>query len=295
MIGFLYVARCFGIVPFLKIENKKLVVTNWTLRISLFVQSSMAIMYFIYVLHQDKMRYLLFNKRRRSFNPNDANDVRYMFTCIVTAVSFAADIINIFHIVLVSQKSHKLINLLLQKFLTIDKTISPIPKSKDVFFIVLTTSVFVAKTIFLFSRYDRFQISFNIGARFIYGMTLVTEQLISLTCVDMKSRYGKLHSLLKTRAGCCDLEEVRALHSTYSSLREAHSLFAGHVRKFLLSNISQMVLLIVNGILSVFVICLISKQQKSLSWCASNGIFATDCIWRLCFLVYNCGALQTEA
>lgn len=297
MIAFLYLARLFGIVPFLKIEKSKLVATKWTLRTSLFVQSVMAMLYLIHILRQDKIKYLLYNKQR-SFNSNDADDVRYTFTCIITTANFSADLINIFLIILLSQKTHKLINTLLQKFLTLDKEISHHSKSKAGFFVILTASVYIAKTYFLFSRYDHFRISVNIGARFIYGMILTTEQLISLTCMEINSRYNKLHSLLKTMTGCCSLEEVRALHTSYYSLREAHSLFAWHVRKFLLTDISQMLMLIMNGILSVFVICLVTnegEEQKSFGWCASNGIFAADCIWRMCFLVRNCSALQTEA
>jgi hypothetical protein len=182
---------------------------------------------------------------------------------------------------------------------TIDEKMSPRrPKSKSAIFVILAASVYIPKTYFLFSRYDHFRISFNVGARYIYGMIFITELLISLTCMEIKSRYTELHLLLKTRTGNCNLEEVRALHTTYSSLRDGHSLFAWHVGKFLLTDISQMVMLIMNGILSVFVNCLITKEGgelKSFSWCTTHGIFATDCIWRMCFLVLSCGALQTEA
>jgi hypothetical protein len=293
MIAYLYMARLFGIVPFLKIEENKLVATNWASKTSLFVQSFMAVLYLVYILNEEKIKYLMFDKYS---NSNDADDVRYMFTCIVFALHFAGDLINICIIVLMSQKTLKLFNTLLHKFSTIDENISPCPKSKAGFFVILAASVFIAKTYYLFSRYDHFRISFNIGVRFTYGMNLVTELLISLTCMEIKSRYTKLHSLLKTSTGNCNLEEVRALHTAYSSLRDGHALFAWHVGKFLLTDISQMVMLITNGILSVYVICLTKEggEQKSVTWCASNGIFATDCIWRMCFLVYNCGALQTE-
>jgi hypothetical protein len=51
-----------------------------------------------------------------------------------------------------------------------------------------------------------------------------------------------------------------------------------------------------NGILSVYVICLTKEDgEQSFGWCASNGIFAADCTWRICFLIHNYGALQTEA
>jgi len=292
MIAFLYLARLFGVVPFLKIEKQQLVATKWTLRTSLFFQSSMVTSYLVYLLNQEKIKYLMFG----SFNSNDADDVPYLFTCIVTAFNYAVDLISLTVIVLMSQKTHKVLNVLLQKFAIIDHKFSHHPKSKAGFFAILALSVYIARTYYVFSRYDRFQISFNVGSRFIYGMTLFTEMLISLTCMEIKSRYAKLHSLLKTSNGNCNLEEVRALHTIYSSLRDGHSLFAWHVRKVLLTDISQMVMLIVNGILSVYVICLNKEdREQSIGWCASNGIFAADCIWRICFLVHNCGALQTEA
>jgi hypothetical protein len=292
MKGFFYLARLFGIVPFLRIEKNKLVATKWTLRISFIINSFMAVLYLVYILNNEKIQYLMFRS-------SDLNDVPYMFACIISAFSYSVDMVNVGLIVLLSQKTHKLFNSLLQNFETMDEKMFPRrPKSKSSFFVILAASVYIAKTYFLVSRYDNFRISFNVGARYIYGMILVTELLISLTCLEIKSRYAKLHSRLKTSTGNCNLEEVRALHTIYSSLRDGHSLFSWHVRKFLLTDISQMVMLIMNGILSVFVNCLVTKEegeQKSFSWCTTHGIFATDCTWRMCFLMYSCGALQREA
>jgi hypothetical protein len=292
MIAFLYLARLFGIVPFLRMEKNKLVATKWTLGISLVVQSFMVILYLVYILNHEKIKYLL----SRS---SDSNDIPYLFTCIITAFSYLVDIVNVSLLVLFSQKTHKLFNTLLQKFATTDEKIfTHCLKSKSVFFVILASSVYISKTYFLVSRYDNFRISVNVGARYIYGMILFTELLISLTCMEIKSRYTKLHSILKTSAGNCNLEEVRALHTIYSSLRDGHSLFALHVSKFLLTDITQIVMLIMNGILSVFVNCLVTKEggeQKSFSWCTTHGILATDCTWRMCFLIHSCGALQIEA
>jgi hypothetical protein len=292
MIAFLYLARLFGIVPFLRMEKNKLVATKWTLRISLIVQSFMVILYLGYILNHEKIKHLMFHS-------SDSKDVPYLFTCIITTFSYSVDMVNVILIVLFSQKTHKLFNTLLRKFGTIDEKIfTRCPKSKSVYFAILATSVFISKTIFLFSRYDNFRISVNVGARYIYGMILFTELLISLTCLEIKSRYTKLHSILKTSAGNCNLQEVRALHTIYSSLRDGHSLFATHVSKFLLTDISQMLMLIMNGILSVFVNCLVTKEggeQKSFSWCTTHGILAADCTWRMCFLIHSCGALQIEA
>lgn len=221
-----------------------------------------------------------------------------MFTCIVTVFNASIDYASLIVMVLMSQKIYKLINVLLKNFHALDEQLSASPKSKAGLLVVLTASVYVTKIYYLVSRYDNFRISFNVGARFSYGMTIVTEQLISLMCMEIKSRYKILHLHLKSRNGCCSLGEVRALHSALIFTPVPFPSRNACVRKFLLADISQMVMLITSGILNVFLVCLIPKEgeeQKSIGWCAVNGMFAADCTWRLCFLVHNCGALQSEA
>jgi hypothetical protein len=162
---------------------------------------------------------------------------------------------------------------------------------------IFTATIYVARVAFFFSQFDKYTISFNIGVRFVYGMTFVTEQWISLMCMQIKSRYQKFHSMLRQQAGDSTYEEVRALGSLFDSLRDGHTHLVRHVCTFLLLDISQLFILVLNGILSFFLVCMVPNEgdeQKSAGWCASNGLIAIDCLWRVGFLVHNCGALQNE-
>lgn len=300
MKAYLYLARMFGIVSFLRVENHKLTVPKWTLRLSLLVQSFMVTLYVIFAFQHEQVVYL-FN----SISSKGVADERFMFTSLTIVFNFAIDFCNIFIIVFNSQSNHKLANVLLKHFADIDKQLPSARRlrwNSDILMTIFTASVFIARVFFIFSQFDKFKVSFNIGigTRFIYGMTCVAEQLNSLMCMEIKSRYKKFHLLLKMQAGGGDssYKEVRALSSLFYSLRDGHMHLARHVRAFLLLDIAQLVLLVIHGILSVFLVCLVPKEsdeQKLAAWCVSNGTtIATDCLWRVCFLVFNCGALQNE-
>lgn len=294
MIVFIHLARIFGVVPFLRVENRKLIVPKIALRLSLLVQSFMVTLYIIYALQHEQIVYL-FNRKSSEGNA----DERLMFTSLTIVFNFFIDILNLLVIIHLSQNNHKLANVLLKHFAAIDadqlfnagQTIS---WKRDVLMTIFTASIYVARVSFIFSQFDKYKISFNIGVRFAYGMTLVSEQLISLICLEIKSRYEKLHSLLKLKVGCLNYKEARALSSLFISLRDAHFRLIRHVPKFLLFDILQLVLLVTTGVLSVLLNCLVAEEQKSTAWCATNALFAADCLWRVCFLVRNFGALQSE-
>jgi hypothetical protein len=293
MIAFLYLARIFGIVPFLRVKNHQLLVPKWTLRLSLLVQSFMVTLYIIYAFQHEQIVYLF-----SSIFSKSAADERLMFTSLTITINFLVDFGNICLIVLNSQRNPKLANVLLKKFIAIDEQ-SPGTSHSDVLMTIFTASIYVARVAFIFSQFDKYTISFNIGVRFVYGMTFVVEQWNSLMCMEIKSRYQKFHSKLKQQAGGGDstYEEVRSLSCLFNSLRDGHTHLVRHVCKFLLLDISQLFMLVLNGILSVFLVCMVPKEgdeQKSAGWCASNGLFAIDCLWRVGFLVQNCGALQNE-
>lgn len=88
---------------------------------------------------------------------------------------------------------------------------------------IFTAVIYTARVSFIISQYDKYMLSFNIGVRFSYGMTLVAEQLISLTCMEIKSRYKIFHVLLRKKVGSINLEEVRELSLLFTCLRDAQS------------------------------------------------------------------------
>jgi hypothetical protein len=228
-----------------------------------------------------------------------AADERLMFTSLTILTNIIVDILNLVVIIQLSQRNHKIVNILQKHFVEIDDTYAGQPPKwkRAALMTIFTALIYIARVSFVFSQFDKYQISFNVGVRFAYGMTFFTEQLISLMCLEMKARYENVHLLLKLKVGCINYKEVRALGSSLISLRDAHCLLIRHVRTFLLSDISQLVLLVTTGILNIFLCCLVpseGEEQKSASWCATNVVFATDCLWRVCFLVRNCGALQNE-
>jgi hypothetical protein len=296
MIAFLHLARIFGVVPFQRVENRKLKVPKSALRLSLMVQSFMVTLYIIYAFQHEQIVYLFSSK-----SSGGTADERLIFTSLTIVTNVIIDILNLSVIIHLSQRNHKLANVLLKRFADVDDNklfdAGQPQWKKDVLLAIFTSLIYIARVSFVFSQYDKYKVSFNIGVRFAYGMTLVTEQLISLMCLEMKSRYKKLHSLLILKVGCISYKEVHTLSSMLISLRDAHCLLMQHVRKFLLLDISQLVLLVTTGILNIFLCCLVpseGEEQKSASWCATNGVFAADCLWRVCFLVRNCGALKNE-
>lgn len=160
---------------------------------------------------------------------------------------------------------------------------------------IFTALIYTARVSFIISQYDNYFFSFNIGVRFSYGMTLVAEQLISLTCMEIKSRHKIFHTLLKKKVGSINYEEVRELSLLFTCLRDAQSRLVRHVRVFLLLDISQLVLLILTGILSVFLVCIWCRgratsrkvqpgapQTGSLRSTASGGFVSWCAIVVLC-------------
>jgi len=282
---FLHLARVFGVIPFSSVEKNKISVSKWTLRSSFLVQSAMVVLYMIYSYERYLPAYSL------------SGEVRLTVTNAIGFVVFFIDHVNVWNIVFMSQKLPSLLNTMSKNFHFFDEHTPEInrrrSKIRACLFTVQTAAVIVVKTGLLFYHFDHFKLSFNIGARFIYGMILVLEQLISLLTLELFSRYKLVNQKLRRLKGQTNLIDVRLLHDLYKALIENSSILAQSCGRFFLLDLSQMFMLIINGFLNLFLVCL-PPQSNNAPYCVSRILFALDCLWRFCFITRNCGILHLE-
>jgi len=285
---FFHLARIFGVIPFSRVNKYNISVSKCSLRLALFIQSLMALAYMTYSYQLYIEVLILFG----------SNDVRLTVTSVSGSVNYIIDQFNIWSIVFISQKLPALLTVILGNFAFTDRNLTRInwrwSKIRVRLLTFVTAAIIVVKNGLLIYQFDHLKLSVNIGARYIYGMILVLEQLISLLNLELNARFKAFHQEIKDKNGHNDLKDLRLLHDVYKALFENQSLIAQSFGKFLLFDLSQMFILIINGFLNVFLVCLSMKNGEVNSDFCVPAIFTFDCVWRFCFIARNCGSLQIE-
>jgi len=288
IIPLLHLSRIFGVVPFSSVENYNISVTKWTLRLSLLVQSLVEICYLIYCYQRYVHNY-----------SSSGDDVRLTVASASAIVNILFDHLNVCSLIYVSQKLPTLLNVLLKNFSFLDEHLVEINwrwSKFRVYLITVQTAMFiVVKNGLLLYHYDHLKLSFNIGARFIYGMILVLEQLISILCLELLDRFKLINQKIRHLKGNTNLEDLRLIHDLYKALFKNHCLVAQSFGYFLFFDLSQMLMLMLYGFLTIFLVNLPrqNSEEDKLALFVSV-IFTLDCLRRFCFITRNCGRLQLE-
>jgi hypothetical protein len=295
MIPFLHLARVFGVLPFSSVKAEKLIVSKTSRLISLSVLSVMEIFFLLHFCTKF-MRMLSLNE----FHDANMRDTIQSATFII---NYLLDQFNVCAIIELTWKLPGVVNAVLRGNFLFDKTFL-LPdlgwRYKRLYlFLCVTLFALVTKSTLLIILVDYNSWITCLTARYIYSVTLITEQLMSLMCLEMRSRLVCLNKKLKVLRSTInsDLSEIQSIQNAYRALLESQNLLSQCFTKFLLFDLSQMLFQIIGRIIDTFgsYVSMEAQDTNGIHYLLlKNSVYILDCMWRFFAICWYCDALQSE-
>lgn len=292
MIPFIHLARIIGILPFSSVKAEKLTVTKISRLISLFALSVWELIYLWYFCKA-------FNGFI-SFNEIHETNMRDTIKSATFILNFLLDQFNVCAIIEFTWKLPGVVNTVLRSNFRLDETLR-LPRlrrwNKSYFFLCVTIFALVTKAtlLIILVNYDSWIICLT--TRYIYSVILISEQLLSLMCLEMRSRLDCVNKklfLLRSIENL-DLREIKSFQDAYRALLESQNFLSQSVKKFLLFDLSQMLFQIISRIVDTlgYYVTLEARDTFNINL-LKNSVYVIDCIWRYFTICWCCGALQSE-
>jgi len=287
MIEFLRLASIFGVLPFPNHSrsNKSLISSGVILVIQLLFQ----LFYFIYFCQTLKQFY----------DSGFAEPIRVRITAVTSLINFFLDQFNVCAIIAFSLRVPKLTRAFLRVCEYNDKCLQfndkPWSSIRMYFFTLFTASVVISKNLYVFITVHYPVLNIKLTARYIHVLIVFSEQYVSYMSLEIKSRLAYLNKKLKSKSAltCPDVE---LLQGAFSELTKCQILLSKRVSKFMLFDLAQLLMLIIFRTLNAVVFCMMAEEEnaKSISWCATNLMYTSDCMWRFSMITWSCDSLQAE-
>jgi hypothetical protein len=286
MIEFLRLASIFGVLPCTNYGCNKSSISSGVI---LVIQLICQLFYFIY-----------FCRNLKQFYDSGASEpIRVRITSVTALINFLLDQFNVCAIIAFSLQVPKLTRAFLRVCANHDKILQfsdyPWSSVRKYFFTLFTASVAIAKNLYLLIAVHYPGLNITFTSWYIYFLIIFSEQYVSYMNLEVKSRFKYLNKKIKSEKALTD-QDIKHLQGAYKELTECQTLLAKNVSKVMLFDLAQMVMLIIFRSLNAIVFCVMAEAEsaKSISWCATNLVYTSDCIWRFSMITWSCGSLQAE-
>jgi hypothetical protein len=286
MVPFLYLVRIFGVLPFSRFKSNRLYVTKFSRVFFFCLQAFFSCFFLLYTITRGISVYAVITSKA---------EIGSKITSATSYFNLILDIFNCLAVIQLSSLLPRAVDLILRNNEFADGQLEVTDyfwiKFRSFFFPVFASVMLTAKISFLFIVIDRANIfNLSVVCRFIFGMNLVSELLISYLALELRSRFIVLNLRLKQLINADDLNTFESMHRVFVAVNESHYQFAKCIKRFLLTNNSQLLSMIVFRTLNLYFHC----EGEGTILCLATAVYAADSSWRFCFVSTCCGLLQNE-
>jgi hypothetical protein len=286
MIEFLRLASIFGVLPFPNYLSNKSSISSGVIHV---IQLLFQIFYFIYFCQNFK----------KFYDSGFSEPIRERITTVTSLINSFLDQFNVYSIIAFSWRVPKLTRAFLRVCVYNDKILQfndkPWSSIRKYFFTVFTASVVIVKTVYMIITVHYPELNIKLSVRYIYALIVFSEQYVSYMNLEIRARLTYLNQKLKSKSALTK-QDVELLQSAFRELTNCQCMLAKSVRKFMLFDLAQLLMLIIFRTLNAVIFCVMAEAEsaQSISWCATNLTFTCDCMWRFSMIAWSCGSLQAE-